>query len=65
MVRFKNKALWLAIAALGLLIARALGYQVDEGQYNTLIEAILGVLILAGIINDPTTGEWFGDKEKE
>ena len=60
--RLRNKALWVSIAALALLVARALGYQVDEGQYNQITDALIGIGLLAGVLNDPTSGEWFTDK---
>jgi uncharacterized membrane protein len=53
--RLRNKGLWVSVAALILLMVRALGYQVDEGQYNQIIDLILGILVAAGILNNPTT----------
>jgi uncharacterized membrane protein len=53
--RLRNKALWVSIAALILLLARALGFQVNEGQYNQIVDLILAILVGAGILNNPTT----------
>ena len=31
-------------------------------NYEALTGGILGVLVLAGVINSPTSGKWYGDK---
>ena len=53
--RWKNYGLWTAVAALVLLVLQAFGIKVDVGQYNEIVNAVLAVLALAGIINNPTT----------
>jgi phi LC3 family holin len=53
--RLRNKALWVSIAALILLLAKALGFQVNEGQYNQIVDLILAILVGAGILYNPTT----------
>jgi phi LC3 family holin len=57
--RWKNYGLWVSIFAFIALFIQALGvYGVNlilPGNYNSLVTCILGILVLAGIINDPTT----------
>ncbi|MDX8367867.1 holin [Cytobacillus sp. IB215665] len=55
MNRYKNYGLWVAVAALGLMIIQDLGLQITPEHYNTYVDAILGILVLLGIINNPTT----------
>lgn len=59
MNRFKNVGLWIATFALVPLIAEALGtYNINvilPGNYDVLVKAVLGVLVLAGILSNPTT----------
>jgi uncharacterized membrane protein len=65
--RFKNYALWVAIFALVALLPDALGtYDINlilPGNYGKLVEMILYILVLAGVINDPTTErkDWLDD----
>jgi phi LC3 family holin len=62
MKRFKNYALWLAVASLGLIVAQAFGLTIAEDKYNEVVNAVLTVLVLAGVINNPTSGNGFKDK---
>ncbi|OYD08554.1 hypothetical protein [Paludifilum halophilum] len=48
--RLRRKSLWVAVASLVFMILQAFGVSVVEEQYNEVVNAILGVLILAGII---------------
>jgi phi LC3 family holin len=61
MSRFKNYALWVAVASLGLIVAQAFGLDIAEDKYNEVINAVLTVLVLAGVINNPTSGTGFKD----
>lgn len=58
-MRWKNYGLWVAIIALIPLVADALeAYNINvilPGNYDILAKAILSILILAGILNSPTT----------
>ena len=60
--RFQNYGLWVAIVALIPLIFEAAGAKVLPANYEALSGGILGVLVLAGVINSPTSGKWYGDK---
>lgn len=65
--RFRNYALWVAIFALIALLPDAFGtYDINlilPDNYGKLVEAILSILVLAGIINNPTTErkDWLDD----
>jgi uncharacterized membrane protein len=58
-MRWKNYGLWAAILAFIPLLVDALKvYNIDvilPGNYDELTKAILGILVLAGILNNPTT----------
>jgi uncharacterized membrane protein len=62
MKRFKNYGLWLAVASLGLIVAQAFGLTIAEDKYNEVVNAVLTVLVLAGVINNPTSGTGFKDE---
>ncbi|NPV90047.1 MAG: holin [Firmicutes bacterium] len=56
--RLKNYGLWMAVAAFVLLIAQTLGYLTlpeQVQQYHQLVNGLLGILVLLGILNNPTT----------
>lgn len=63
LVRVKNKAFWVAIIPAVLLVIQAVasvfGYTLDFGDLgNKLLEvvnAVFAVLVILGIVSDPTT----------
>lgn len=64
--RFKNYALWISIFSLIPLILEAFGLNIIPKNYNEIVTAILSVLVMAGIINNPSTeGKWYLDDEKK
>lgn len=62
--RFKNYGLWIAVAALVGMGLQDAGVLTDMGHYNDYVEKALYILVLAGIINNPSIGTGFGDKDK-
>lgn len=62
-VRIKNKNFWLALIPAILLlvqtVAKVFGYELDFGAMNdnllAVINAIFAVLVILGVVNDPTT----------
>lgn len=61
MNRFKNYGLWLSIAAFIPLLLSSFGIQIIP-QYEQIVNAFLGILVVAGIISNPTTvNRWFND----
>lgn len=62
-VRIRNKAFWVAlIPALALLaqaIASLFGFTIDlttlTGKLLAVVDAVFAVLVILGIVNDPTT----------
>lgn len=63
LVRIKNKAFWLAIIPAIALAAQAVaavfGYTIDlstmVGKLQAVVDAIFAVLVILGIVIDPTT----------
>lgn len=62
-VRFKNKNFWLAVIPAVLLliqtVAAVFGYTLDVGDIGNrliaVVNALFGVLVILGVVNDPTT----------
>ena len=63
MKRFKNYALWVAVASLGLIVAQAFGIHIAEDKYNDVVNGVLTVLVLAGVVNNPSSGSGFKDEK--
>lgn len=62
-VRIKNKNFWLAVIPALLLLAQTVaavfGYTLDLGDIGNkliaVVNAVFGVLVILGVVNDPTT----------
>ena len=61
-LRFKNKATLLAIAGTLILLAQQLGLKLP-GNIEDVVNTVLTLLVLLGVINDPTT-EGISDSAK-
>ena len=61
-LRFQNKATLLAIASTVILLAQQLGFKLPENIAD-IFNTFLTLLVLLGVINDPTT-EGIGDSPK-
>lgn len=63
LVRAKNKAFWIALIPAVLLlvqvIAAVFGYTLDLGDLGNklldVVNALFAVLVILGVVNDPTT----------
>lgn len=53
-LRFKNKATLLAIASTVILLAQQLGLNLPDNIAD-IVNTFLTLLVLVGVINDPTT----------
>ncbi|SFA42974.1 hypothetical protein SAMN05192569_100539 [Parageobacillus thermantarcticus] len=62
MERFKNYGLWLAVGSFAFLTLQTFGVDIDLGKYERLYEAFLSILVMAGIINNPSIGRGYSDK---
>lgn len=62
-VRIKNKNFWLAVIPAVLLLIQAVaavfGFTLDLGDIGNkliaVVNAVFGVLVVLGVVNDPTT----------
>lgn len=65
--RFKNYGLWVSIAALIPLVLKGFGVDILPGNYEEIVVSVLGILVMAGILNNPTSNNtgYLDDKTKE
>ena len=64
MERFKNYGLWVSIFAFIPLLLNAFGINILPGNYTELVNAFLGILVLAGIISNPQKGKGYLDPKE-
>ncbi|MFC0298904.1 holin [Geobacillus jurassicus] len=62
MERFKNYGLWLAIGSFVVIALETFGVDIDLGKYERLYHALLSILVMAGILNNPSLGRGYSDK---
>lgn len=72
-VRLKNKNFWLAVIPAVLLLIQAVaavfGYTLDLGDIGNklvaVVNAAFGVLVVLGVVNDPTTAGMRDSKQAQ
>ncbi len=72
-VRFKNKNFWLTVIPAVLLlvqtVAAVFGYTLDLGDIGNkliaVVNAVFGVLVILGVVNDPTTAGMSDSKQAQ
>lgn len=70
-VRIKNRNFWLAVIPAVLLliqtVAAVFGYTLDVGDIGNrliaVVNALFGVLVILGVVNDPTTAGMSDSKQ--
>ena len=66
--RWRNKGLWVSVASTILIILQIYGLLPKLGltseNFNLIVNGILGTLVLAGVLSNPTSGTGYTD-EKE
>lgn len=72
-VRFRNKNFWLAVIPAVLLliqtVAAVFGFTLDLGDIGNkliaVVNAVFGVLVILGVVNDPTTAGMSDSKQAQ
>lgn len=63
--KWSNLGLWVSIASLIYLILGDAGFTIAPDKYNTYIETISTILIMAGIVSNPKEGKFYVDSSKK
>lgn len=71
MNKWKNYGLWVSLTAALLLVIQTVGavfgFQLAPEKYEEItgaVNALLGVLVVLGIISNPSAGKGYSDKNK-
>lgn len=54
--RLNNKGTIISLVALGVSLVAQFGIEVDSAKVMAIVEAITGIAIILGVLNDPTNG---------
>ncbi len=64
--RFRNYGLWISIAALIPMVLHTFGFDVLPDNYQEITSAILSILVMLGILSNPTTDcKWYIDDKNK
>ena len=60
--RLSNYGLWVSLfALLGMILEDFFGITLVKEQYELYTNSILTILVLLGLVNNPTNGKWYKD----
>ncbi len=62
--RLKNAGFWVSLISGVFLILGAFGVEVGDETVSAIINAVCSVLVMLGIVSDPTAGTGYLDAEK-
>lgn len=60
--KWKNVGLWISIFALIPLLCQGFGLNILPSNYEQITSTILGILVSAGILSNPSVGSGYTDK---
>lgn len=65
--KFKNYGLWVSIFSLiGIIMGNYGLYSMvglTQDSFKQIVDGVLGILVLAGVISNPSVGTGYSDKE--
>ncbi|AQY42378.1 hypothetical protein P4V72_05935 [Bacillus thuringiensis] len=61
--KLSNRGLWVALFALLGMVLMDVVPHFNTGRYQEYVDIILVILIALGVISNPESGKWFGDKK--
>ena len=59
--RIKNVGFWVSIISAVFLILGAFGVEIGDETVSSVINAVCSLLVVTGIVSDPTTGKGYLD----
>ena len=59
--RIKNVGFWISIISAVFLILGAFGVEIGDETASSVINAVCSLLVVTGIVSDPTTGKGYLD----
>jgi len=62
-MRWRNKGLWLSIAAFIPMLLKGFNIDMLPANYDEIVNALLGILVIAGILSNPTDNTGYLDQK--
>lgn len=67
--KIKNYGFWMSLTAAVILVLQTLGqvfgFSVNDQAITSIVTSVCGMLIVLGIISDPTSGSGFSDNSNK
>ncbi len=57
----KNKGFWISLVAAVVMVLQACGLKIDVPVVNEIVSAVMGVLVVLGIVSDADRGRGYLD----
>lgn len=59
--KLRNKGFWVSLVSAALVFLQAVGIKVDVPAVNEIVSALLTVLVVLGIVSNPSSGSGYAD----
>ena len=59
--KLRNKGFWISLVSAALVFLQAVGIKVDVPAVNEIVSALLTVLVVLGIVSNPSSGSGYAD----
>lgn len=59
--KLKNKGFWVSLVSAVVMILQAFGLKIDAPAVNEILTAVVGLLVILGIVSDPSSGSGYLD----
>ena len=59
--KLRNKGFWISLVSAALDFLQAVGIKVDVPAVNEIVSALLTVLVVLGIVSNPSSGSGYAD----
>lgn len=59
--KLKNYGFWLSLAGAIVIFLQAVGIRINVPYVNEIITAFMGILVVLGIISNPSSGKGYKD----
>lgn len=60
--KIRNKGFWISLVSAAVMILQAFGLKIDAPVVNEILTGVLGILVILGIVSDPSSGGGYLDE---
>ena len=59
--KLKNKGFWVSLISAIIVFVQAIGIKIDVPAVNEVVSAVLTLLVVLGIVSNPSSGSGYAD----